>query len=60
MPISVNKKLGANDRRSPDGPVISALLSAVVEDDTIVGWMKNSAFLVRGSGVTVFKGTTIS
>lgn len=48
MPIGVNKKLGANDRRSPDGPVISALLSAVVEDDTIVGWMKNSAFLVRG------------
>jgi len=47
MPVSVNKKLGVNDRCSPDGPVISALLVAVVEDDTIVGWMKNSAFRVR-------------
>ena len=47
MPISVNKKLGANDRCSPGGAVITAYLSAVVEGDTIVGWMKNSGFIVR-------------
>ena len=44
MPISVNKALGAKDRCSPGGAVISAYLSAVVEGDTIVGWTKNSAF----------------
>jgi hypothetical protein len=32
MPISVNKTLGAKDRCSPGGAVISAYLSAVVED----------------------------
>jgi hypothetical protein len=47
MPISVNKTLGAEDRCSPAGAVISAFLSAVVEGDTIVGWMKNSAFSVQ-------------
>ena len=39
MPVSVNKKLGPNDRCSPGGAVITALLSAVVEGDAIVGWM---------------------
>jgi hypothetical protein len=47
MPISVNKALGAKDRCSPGGAVISAYLSAVVEGDTIVGWTKNSAFSVQ-------------
>lgn len=46
MPVSV-KKLGANDRCSPDGAVISAYLAAVVERDKIVGWLGNSAFTVR-------------
>ena len=47
MPISVNKALGAKDRCSPGGAVISAYLSAVVEGDTIVGWIGNSAFSVQ-------------
>src|SRR5882672_2330287 len=47
MPISVNKTLGAKDRCSPVGAVISAYLSAVVEEDTIVGWIENSAFSVQ-------------
>jgi hypothetical protein len=47
MPISVNKALGAEDRYSPGGAVISAFLSAVVEGDTIVGWLGNSAFSVQ-------------
>jgi hypothetical protein len=47
MPISVNKALGAKDRCSPGGAVISAYLSAVVEGETIVGWTKNSAFSVQ-------------
>ena len=47
MPVSVNRKLGANDRCSPNGAVITAFLSAIVEGDTIVGWMKNSAFSVQ-------------
>jgi hypothetical protein len=47
MPVSVNKTLGANDRCSPSGAVISAYLSAAVEGGTIVGWMKNSAFTVQ-------------
>jgi hypothetical protein len=47
MPVSVNKKLGPNDRCTPGGEVITAYLSAVVEGDTIVGWMKNSGFIVR-------------
>ena len=47
MPVSVNKVLGAKDRCSPGGAVISAYLSAVVEGDTIVGWLRNSAFSVQ-------------
>ena len=47
MPISVNRTLGANDRCSPSGAVIAAFLSAVVEEDTIVGWMKYSGFTVQ-------------
>ena len=47
MPVSVNRKLGATDRCSPSGAVISAFLSAIIEDGTIVGWMKNSAFSVQ-------------
>ncbi len=47
MHISVNKTLGAKDRCSPGGAVISAYLSAVVEGDTIVGWLRNSAFSVQ-------------
>ena len=47
MPVSVNKTLGANDRCSPSGAVISAYLSAMVEGDMIIGWMKNSAFSVQ-------------
>jgi hypothetical protein len=47
MPIGVNKALGVKDRCSPEGAVISAFLSAVVEGDTIVGWLENSAFSVQ-------------
>jgi len=47
MPVSENKTLGANDRCSPNGGVISAFLLAVIEGDMIVGWMKNSAFSVQ-------------
>jgi hypothetical protein len=47
MPVSVNRKLGPNDRCSPGGAVISATLCAVVEGDAIVGWMENSAFTVQ-------------
>ena len=47
MPVSVNRKLGPSDRCSPNGAVISAFLSAAIDGDTIVGWLKNSAFSVR-------------
>ena len=47
MPVSVNRTLGAHDRCSPDGAVIAAYLSAVVEGDTIVGWLENSGFTVQ-------------
>ena len=47
MPIGVNKALGGKDCCSPEGAVISAFLSAVVEGDTIVGWLGNSAFSVQ-------------
>ena len=47
MPIGVNKALGAKDRYSPGGAVISAFLSAVAEGETIVGWLGNSAFSVQ-------------
>lgn len=47
MPVSVNRALGAHDRCSPDGVVIAAYLSAVVEEDTIVGWLEHSGFTVQ-------------
>jgi hypothetical protein len=47
MPVGINKAVGPSDRCSPDGPVITAYLWAVVEEDQIVGWTKNSAFSVR-------------
>ena len=47
MPVGINRAVGPRDRCSPDGPVIIAYLWAVVEEDRIVGWMKNSAFSVR-------------
>ena len=47
MPVSVNRTLEANDRCSPSGAVIAAFLSAVVEGDTIIGWMKTSGFTVQ-------------
>ena len=47
MPVSVNRKCGPNDRCSPNGAVISAFLSAAIDGDTIVGWLKSSAFSVR-------------
>ena len=50
MPVSVNRKLGPNDRCAPGGAVISALLSAVVEGDAVVGWTENSGFTVREIG----------
>jgi hypothetical protein len=51
MPVGVNREFGPNDRCSPDGTVISALLCAAVERDTVVGWTENSAFMVREVGV---------
>jgi hypothetical protein len=51
MPVNVNRTFGPNDRCSPGGAVISALLCAVVEGDAIVGWMENSGFMVREVGV---------
>jgi hypothetical protein len=50
MPVSVNRKLGLNDRCAPGGAVISASLCAVVEGDAIVGWTENSGFMVREIG----------
>jgi hypothetical protein len=47
IPVSVNKKLGPNDRCAPGGPVITATICAVLEGDTIVGWLENSAFMVQ-------------
>ena len=45
--MSVNKQLRGKDRCNPNGAVISAFLSAVVEGDTIIGWLETSAFSVR-------------
>ena len=50
MPVSINRELGPNDRCSPGGAIISALLCAVVEGDAIVGWTENSGFTVREVG----------
>lgn len=47
MPVSINRKLGPNDRCSPNGAVISAILAAAIDADTIVGWLENSAFSTR-------------
>jgi hypothetical protein len=47
MPVSMNKKLGPKDQCSASGAVISANLFAVVEEDRIVGWLKNSGFTVQ-------------
>jgi hypothetical protein len=47
MPVSINRKLGPDDRCSPNRAVISAFLSAAVDGDRIVGWLKNSAFSIR-------------
>ena len=43
----MNKKLGPKDRCSAGGAVITANPFAVVEGDTIVGWLKNSGFTVQ-------------
>ncbi len=51
MPVSVNRKLGPNDRCAPGGQVISAVLCAVVEGDAVVGWTESSGFMVREVGV---------
>jgi hypothetical protein len=40
MPLSVNRKLGPNDRCSPGGAVISATLCAIVEVDARAGARK--------------------
>jgi hypothetical protein len=61
MPVSVNKKLGPNDRCSPGGAVISATLCAVVEGDAIVGWMEKlgSAWLRESIPLTGVKQTAM-
>src|SRR5262245_47275957 len=51
MPVSVNRKLGPNDRCAPGGAVVSAFLCAVVERDAVVGWTESSGFMVREVGV---------
>ena len=45
--MGINKKLGPYDRCSPGGAVITADLSAAVEGEAIVGWLKYSGFMVR-------------
>src|SRR5262249_22322660 len=50
MPVSVNRKLGPNDRCAPGGAVVSAVLCAVVEGDAVLGWTENSGFMVREIG----------
>jgi hypothetical protein len=50
MPVSVNRKLGPNDRCAPGGAVISAVLCAVVEGDAVAGWTENSGFMAREIG----------
>ena len=47
MPVGINRAVGPNDRCSSNGPVITASLWAIVEEDRIVGWIRNSAFSVR-------------
>jgi hypothetical protein len=50
MPVSVNRKLGPNDRCVPGGAIISGILCAVVEGDAVVGWSESSGFVVREIG----------
>ena len=50
MPVSVNRKLGPNDRYAAGGAVISAILCAVVEGDAVVGWTESSGFMIREIG----------
>ena len=50
MPVSVNRQLGPNDRCTPGGAVISAVLCAVIEGDAVVGWTESSGFMVREIG----------
>jgi hypothetical protein len=50
MPVSLNRKLGPNDRCASGGAVISAVLCAVVEEDAVVGWTESSGFMVREIG----------
>ena len=47
VPVGRNREFGPKDRCSPDGPVISAFLSAVAMEGTIVQWLENSAFNVQ-------------
>jgi hypothetical protein len=47
MPVSVNRQLGSKDRCHPDGAVISAFLSAVIDGDKICDWLETSAFSVQ-------------
>jgi hypothetical protein len=47
MPVSVNKQLGSKDRCNPDGAVISAFLSAVIDGGKICEWLGTSAFSVQ-------------
>ena len=38
MPIGLNTKMSAAHRVSPDGPVVTAFVTALVDEDRIVGW----------------------
>lgn len=40
IPLAPGRRLSADDRSSPDGPVIMAELIAEVDDSRIVGWSK--------------------
>ena len=40
IPVSPERRLTANDRSSPDGPVITAEVIGEVEDDRVSGWKK--------------------
>jgi hypothetical protein len=45
--VGLNRKLGPNDRCSPNGAVISAFLATAINAGTIVGWLKDAAFSIR-------------
>lgn len=38
VPIAIEKKLTAMDRMSPNGPVVTAFFTAVVEGTRFIGW----------------------